>query len=83
MDKRAHGELMREKILKVIISYIEEHQYPPTIREIGQMVGLSSTSSVHSHLNLMVLKGMLETDEDSFSNPRAIRVPGYKFVKEK
>ena len=44
------------------------------------MVGLKSTSSVHHHLENMNKKGLIETE--GFSIPRAIRVPGYRFVKE-
>ena len=71
---------MNERILEVIIGYIERHGYPPTFREIGEMVALKSTSSVHRHLNKMIELGMLETDATD-NSPRALRVPGYKFVK--
>lgn len=77
----AHGEKIREEILQVIINYIEKHKYPPTIREIGEMVGLKSTSSVHAHVEKMLKEGTLETDTGN-SSSRALRVPGYKFVKE-
>ena len=43
------------------------------------MTGLKSTSSIHSHLTRMNDLGMIEVEMDK---PRAIRVPGYKFVKE-
>lgn len=76
-----HGNCIRERILQVVIEYIQEHGYPPTVREIGGMVGLKSTSSVQNHLKKMFENGMLETDNE-FSQPRAIMVPGYKFVKE-
>ena len=69
-----------KEILNAIIQYIEKYQYPPSIREIGDMVGLKSTSSVHHHLENMNKKGLIETE--GFSIPRAIRVPGYRFVKE-
>lgn len=82
MNNKAHGKMMREKILKAIIEYIEVHQYPPTIREIGTMVGLSSTASVQSHLNKMIIEGTIETDDECSSSPRAIRVPGYRLMKE-
>ena len=75
-----HGKRVRERILESIISYIEEHGYPPTVREISDMVGLKSTSSTQSHLKRMAIEGMIETDAPD-SSPRAIRVPGYKFVK--
>ncbi len=75
------GRQMRQKILEMIISYIECHGYAPTIREIGDSVGLSSTSSVVAHIKKMLADGMLETDVEVPGAPRAIRVPGYKFVK--
>ena len=78
----ARGRKVREKIVEAIIKYIEEHTYPPTIREIGDMVGLSSTSSVHNHICKLIDEGKLETDSEICS-PRALRVPGYKIVKVK
>ena len=72
---------IEKEILEVIIEYIEEHQYPPTIKEITDMVDLSSTSSVHRHIKAMIEKGFLETDAEDRAQ-RAIRVPGYKLVKE-
>ena len=80
-NTKEHGKKVREDILKAIINYIEEHGYPPTNREIGAIVGLKSSSSVYTHLLKMKDEGMIETD-DTFCVPRAIRVPGYKFVKE-
>lgn len=52
-----------------------------SVREIGDGVGLKSTSSVQSHLRRMFDEGIIETDA-KFGSPRAIRVPGYRFVKE-
>lgn len=71
----------RQKIYDFIVQYIQEHGYAPTVREIGKGVGLKSTSTVHGHLTRMFKMGMLETDTEC-SSPRAIRVPGYRFVKE-
>ena len=42
----------RQAILDFIKNY--SHQYPPTVREIGAGVGLSSSSTVHGHLNTLV-----------------------------
>lgn len=75
-----HGIEVRNRMKQMIIEYICEHGYSPTVREIAEMVGLKSTSSVHSHLNIMLENGMLDTDH-GFGTPRAIRVPGYKFMK--
>lgn len=69
----------RAKIRQFIIGYITDNGYPPTVREIGDGVGLKSTSSVHNHLQTMRLMGVIEGEIDK---PRAIRVPGYEFVKK-
>lgn len=74
------GAEMRKRILKAIESYIQDHGYSPSVREIGDMVGLKSPASVHSHLVCMQKYGMIETDA-SLGTPRAIRVPGWKFTK--
>ncbi|MCM1172109.1 MAG: hypothetical protein NC393_08265 [Clostridium sp.] len=79
MNKNGNATPKEKEILNVIIHYIEKYQYPPSIREIGDMVGLKSTSTVHQHLVNMSEKGLIETE--GFSIPRAIRVPGYRFVK--
>lgn len=77
---KEQGKQVREEIRKTIIEHIEKYGYPPTVREIGELVGLKSTSSVKRHLDQMIIKGILETDHEC--SPRAIRVPGYRFVKE-
>lgn len=69
-----------DMILAYIKTYIKEHQYPPSIREICDGVGLKSTSSVQYYLELMFENGMIETDAEPGS-PRCIRVPGYEFVE--
>lgn len=70
-----------EKILKFIVDYITFHGYSPSVREICDGVSIHSSSNVHYHLKNMLESGMIETDANS-GTPRAIRVPGYKFVKE-
>lgn len=80
MNNTELGRKHREKILQAIIEYIEQHNYPPTVREIGEMVGLKSTSSVYAHLQRLLREGKIETDA-GLGVPRAIRIPGYKFQK--
>lgn len=75
------GNQTRQQIYDFVIQYITDHGYPPSFREIGDGVGLSSSSSVHNHLLKMFADGTLETD-GGLDRPRAIRVPGYRFVKE-
>jgi repressor LexA len=49
-------------ILAVIQASIEDHGYPPSVREIGDAVGLSSTSSVHGQLAVLEARGYLRRD---------------------
>jgi repressor LexA len=58
-------------ILAVISAEVSEHGYPPSVREIGEAVGLTSPSTVHAHLNTLEKLGYLRRDP---SKPRAIEV---------
>lgn len=70
---------MKKKIYDFIVAYITRHGYPPTVREIADGVGLKSIQSVNYHVQKMFRSGELETDH--LRCPRAIRIPGYEFVK--
>ncbi len=61
----------QRRILEFIRSATREHGYPPTVREIGEAVGLTSSSSVHSQLENLERKGYLRKDP---TKPRAIGV---------
>jgi repressor LexA len=50
----------QRRIMAFIREYLEEHNYPPTIREIGQAVGISSTSVVKYNLERLVEKDLIE-----------------------
>jgi repressor LexA len=65
----------QRKVLEVIRESVERRGYPPTIREIGTAVGLTSTSSVSHQLTTLQKKGFLRRDP---SRPRAVdvRLPG-------
>lgn len=79
MTSKEQGMETRKQILNAVIKYIETHGYSPTVREICEMTGIKSTSTVQSHLRTMMREGTLETDAEGA--PRALRVPNYKFVK--
>ncbi|MDY5730496.1 MAG: transcriptional repressor LexA [Eubacteriales bacterium] len=51
------------KIYDFIVSYINTYNYPPSIREICQGVGLKSPSTVHLHLNNLQEKGLIKKDD--------------------
>ena len=61
----------QREILDLILRTVRERGYPPSVREIGEAVGLNSPSTVHSHLSALVKAGYLRRDP---SKPRAIEV---------
>lgn len=63
----------QEKILDVIREFLDEHRFPPTIREIGERVGISSTSVVKYNLDALQRRGLIERDPDI---SRGIRLAG-------
>ena len=54
----------QQRILEFIESFVYERGYPPTVREIGQAVGISSTSVVDYNLNLLERRGYLRRDRE-------------------
>jgi len=52
----------RKQILDFVIATTRERGYPPTVREIGDAVGLKSSSTVHFHLNVLQKLGLIERD---------------------
>lgn len=61
----------QQQVLDYIKKTVEVRGYPPSVREIGDAVGLSSPSSVHAQLNSLVQAGMIRKDP---SKPRAIMI---------
>ncbi|UQS81598.1 transcriptional repressor LexA [Bombilactobacillus folatiphilus] len=59
------------EILQFIYDQQQEHGYPPTVREICQAVDLSSTSTVHGHLERLQRRGLLERNP---TKPRALEL---------
>jgi repressor LexA len=65
----------QRQILDFIRSEIHRRGFPPSVREIGEAVGLSSSSTVHSHLAALEAKGLLRRDP---AKPRALEVLDYR-----
>ena len=61
----------RKQILDCISAAVRDRGYPPSVREIGESVGLTSSSTVHSHLAVLQREGYLRRDP---TKPRAIEV---------
>ena len=59
----------QQRILQVIRDFTAEQGYPPSVREIGERVGLSSSSTVQSHLKTLERRGLLRRDP---TKPRAL-----------
>ena len=60
-------------ILDYLRGFVDEHGYPPTVREIGEAVGLRSPSTVHAHLAQLERAGLLRRDP---TKPRALELIG-------
>jgi repressor LexA len=61
----------QRQIWEFLGSYVDEHGYPPTVREIGEAVGLASPSTVHAHLANLERAGLLKRDP---TKPRALEL---------
>jgi repressor LexA len=47
------------EVLNIIVEYIKENEYAPSVREIGKLMGLKSSSTVHMYLKNLELKGFI------------------------
>lgn len=65
----------QQQILDFILTEIHKKGYPPSVREIGKAIGLSSSSTVHSHLAALEKKGYIRRDP---SKPRALEVLDFR-----
>ena len=61
----------QHEILEFVNRHVDAHGYPPTVREIGQAVGLTSPSTVHAHLARLESAGLIRRDR---TKPRALEV---------
>ena len=71
MTDRAELTDRQREILDFVQAYVARNAYPPSVRDICEAVGLSSTSTVHAHLNTLEEKGFIRRDAAS---ARAISV---------
>lgn len=64
-------ESKENKVYKAIVDYINNHQYPPTVRDLCKLTGITSTSVIHSKLKSLADKGYIEID---IKSARGIKV---------
>ena len=82
-DKPDPGHVLtwrQRKVLQVIRESVQRRGYPPSMREIGEAVGLTSTSSVSYQLSTLQNKGYLRRDA---GRPRTVevRLPGHPAIR--
>src|SRR5688500_16861527 len=65
----------QQEIWQFLVDYVDRHGYPPTVREIGEAVGLDSPSTAHAHLANLDRAGLLRRDPP---NPRAPDLIGHR-----
>jgi repressor LexA len=64
----------QQEIWEFLVDYVDRVGYPPTVREIGEAVGLASPSTVHAHLANLERAGLLRRDP---TKPRALELVGH------
>jgi repressor LexA len=74
-EQRSEQQLTerQQQIWNYLVEYVDGHGYPPTVREIGEQVGLASPSTVHAHLANLERAGLLRRDP---TKPRALELIG-------
>lgn len=70
---------LQQKVYEFLIEYITKNGFPPSLREIRDGMELKSTSSAYECLCMLQERGKIEVKYDT---ARAIKLVGYKFVKE-
>jgi repressor LexA len=73
MENSAQLTGRQQEIWSFLAEYVDRHGYPPTVREIGEAVGLASPSTVHAHLANLERAGLLRRDP---TKPRALELVG-------
>ena len=69
----------QQEIWDFLVEYVDGHGYPPTVREIGERVGLASPSTVHAHLANLERAGLLKRDP---TKPRALELVGRRAASD-
>lgn len=76
MSNREMTKRQRD-VLRAIIKYIADNRYPPTYRELCEILNLGSTNAVYGHIMALEKKGYIET---GFGKARAIKVTNSGYI---
>lgn len=63
--------LKQIEVLNAIDNFIKDKKYPPTVRELCKIIGVNSTSTIHTHITLLQEKEYITRE---YSIPRSIRI---------
>lgn len=74
------GKRMLHRVYDFIVEYMTANLYAPSVREIGEGVGLASTATVYYYLEILADRGLIEVKEKV---ARAIKLVGYHLEKDK
>lgn len=72
-------KITNEELIAIITNYIQTHNYSPTVRDLMNLTDIQSSSTMHYRIKQLRDNGFIDYVD---SEPRTIRVIGYKFVKE-
>jgi biotin operon repressor len=74
-DRRPKLTERQRELLDMVVEYASAHGYPPTLRDIGQHMGISSTNGVNDHLKALEKKGYIVRKELKSRSIRVINWP--------
>lgn len=55
--------MKQKRVIQAILDFTKENKYPPTVRELCNALGLSSPSTIHSHLERLKVHGLVTWEE--------------------
>jgi REP element-mobilizing transposase RayT/DNA-binding MarR family transcriptional regulator len=67
----------QDNVLSFVSSYREAHGYPPTLREIGDAIGLANINAVRGHLDALQKKGYISRAADKARSIQVLRAPSH------
>jgi REP element-mobilizing transposase RayT len=67
----------QQNVLSVIVTHLREHGFPPTLREIGQAIGLSNLNAVRGHLAALERKGYVTRAPDKARSIQLVQAPSW------
>lgn len=82
MGNRAETTRKEKAILKFIEDQVKENGYPPSVREIGKAIGLSSTATVHAYLSKLEKQGFIKKEDKKGRTLKVIKGSNGKPVKK-